>query len=157
MATAQSILAAERYVPRAAWFDGIVACGPADIKLSVISFDGKLPSDELTDAARRTIAACRDELADTAHLGAGFAILHRDDEANWLALHWWIAAGTVTHKLWRSELDGTQEFKPVDKLVTTCVWELGIVDFERTAWMDTAMTAGTVPDYLSRTFPRGTV
>lgn len=46
---------------------------------------------------------------------------------------------------------------PAQRLLMACVWELGIIDFERRAWMETAMAGKPVTDYLARTLPRGTV
>jgi hypothetical protein len=154
----QPALTAEHYAPRPAWFERLVDCGPAMIKLSFISADGKPPSASAIERALAVIAGCADELAATPHLGAGFAILHRGEEANWLLSLWWTEGGTATRKLWRAELDDhSATFKPVDPLYMACVWELGIIDYERRAWMDTVMSGKTVADYLARTFPRGTV
>jgi hypothetical protein len=151
-----AVLATDLYSPRAAWFARLVDCGPTRIKLYFISMDGDAPTAAAVQDAIRIIADCGEELEATPHRHAGFAILHRDDEVDWLTLQWWTEAGTLTHKLWRAE-PATADFVEVDKLVTTCVWELGIVDFERRAWMETVMSRGSVEDYLARTFPRGTV
>jgi hypothetical protein len=145
------------YRPRQAWFERIIACGPAVIKLSVISFDGAKPAAETFAAARQVIAAEAPALEATPHLGAGFAILHRGEEANWLLLLWWTDDGTVTRKLWRGDLDDGVTFAPVDPVYMACVWELGVIDFETRAWIRTAMAGKPLSAYLADTFPRGTV
>jgi hypothetical protein len=145
------------YAPRSAWFDSVIDCGPAAIKLSVISADGLAPEPKTFAAARKVIAAETASLEATPHIGAGFAILHRGEEANWLLLLWWTDGGTAMRKLWRGELGHGTTFAPVDPLYMACVWELGIIDFERKAWMETAMSGRPLSDYLARTLPRGTV
>jgi hypothetical protein len=145
------------YAPRSAWFEGIIACGPAAIKLSVISVDSVPPAAKTVAAARNVIAAEGPALEATPHIGAGFAILHRGEEANWLLLLWWTDGGTATRKLWRGDLDDGENFVPVDPLYMACVWELGVIDFERRAWMETAMSGRPLSDYLAYTLPRGTV
>lgn len=146
------------YKPRAAWFDGLTECGPAAIKLSIIEADPASPVAEATVCiARRQIASAAAKLADTPHMGAGFAILHQGEESLWLLLHWWLEGGIATRMLWQCELGDEVEFMPAQPLLMACVWELGIIDFERRAWMETAMAGKPVADYLARTLPRGTV
>ena len=53
--------------------------------------------------------------------------------------------------------DDGASFVPVDPLYMACVWELGVIDFERRAWMETAMSGRPVSDYLALTLPRGTI
>ncbi|WP_343313106.1 hypothetical protein AAIB41_09630 [Brucella sp. BE17] len=146
------------YKPRAAWFDGLTECGPATIKLNIIEAD---PGNPLAEAAvgiaRRQIAAVAGKLEQTPHLGAGFAILHQGEESLWLLLHWWVEGGIATRILWQSELGDTIKFVPAQPLLMACVWELGIIDFERRAWIETAMSGLSSDDYLSRILPRGTV
>lgn len=146
------------YRPRAAWFAGLTECGTATIKLNIIEAD---PSNPLAEAAagiaRRQIAAVADKLEHTPHLGAGFAILHQGEESLWLLLHWWLEGGIATQILWQSELNEEVEFEPAQPLLMACVWELGIIDFERRAWMETVMSGQSTADYLTRILPRGTV
>ncbi|NNU59213.1 hypothetical protein [Ochrobactrum soli] len=149
---------ASTYRPRAAWFDGLTECGPATIKLNIIEAD---PSNPLAEAAvgiaRRQIANAAARLEALPHLDAGFAILHQGEESLWLLLHWWLEGGIATEMLWQSELGDEIEFMPAQPLLMACVWELGIIDFERRAWMETAMSGKPIADYLARTLPWGTV
>ncbi|URQ74823.1 MAG: hypothetical protein NBV76_09830 [Candidatus Ochrobactrum gambitense] len=149
---------ASTYRPRAAWFDGLTECGPATIKLNIIEAD---PSNPLAEAAvgiaRRQIANAAARLEALPHQDAGFAILHQGEESLWLLLHWWLEGGIATEMLWQSELGDEIEFMPAQPLLMACVWELGIIDFERRAWMETAMSGKPIADYLARTLPRGTV
>ena len=75
----------------------------------------------------------------------------------WLLLHWWLEGGIATQILWQSELNEEVEFEPAQPLLMACVWELGIIDFERRAWMETVMSGQPTADYLTRILPRGTV
>jgi hypothetical protein len=147
----------DRYLPRSAWFEELVDCGPAKIKLSAISYDGTAPANETLEAARRLIDGHGSEVEATPHRGAGFAILHKDEEAYWFLLHWWVGGGTATRKLWRAEFDDSTNFTAVDPLMMACVWELGITEFERWAWIETFMSGRPVSDYLAHGFPRGFV
>ena len=109
------------------------------------------------EKARTTIASAGERLSASSQQGAGFAILHEGEEGLWLLLHWWLAGGIATQLLWRSGVGDRTEFIDADPLLMACVWELGIIDFERRAWIETAMSGKPVSDYLTRTLPRGTV
>lgn len=146
------------YKPRAAWFDGLTTCGPATIKLNIIEADPANPvAEAAVGLARRQIDTAAEKLTALPHLGVGFAVLHQGEEGLWLLLHWWLEGGIATEILWQSELGDEVDFMPAQPLLMACVWELGIIDFERRAWMETAMAGKPVADYLARTLPRGTV
>lgn len=147
-----------RYRPRKAWFVKHVDCGPVGIKLSAIS----APTAEIreTDIARAedVIRVEGAKLAGrSGHTGAGFAIIHAGEEALWLLLHQWIEGGIATQRLWRAPLGTEALFEPDISDSMACVWELGVIDFERKAWMSTVMSGKRLSDYLALTLPYGTV
>lgn len=152
--TAPTPKSTDRYSPRAACFGEMVACGSAQIKLSLISAKAETVSEDKIAAAKQQIAAAGD-FGSLPLLDAGFAILHEGEEGLWLLLHQWVEGGICTHHLWRSDLTGTAQFAPAAPRLMACVWELGIIDFERRAWMETVMAGLPVTDYLTRTLPRG--
>ncbi|SDH01011.1 hypothetical protein [Pelagibacterium luteolum] len=146
------------YRPRTAWFVKRIACGPVEIKLSAIS----APDTEIRETdILRAEDAIREESAKLVHsydhMDAGFAIVHAGEEALWLLLHHWIDGGIATHRLWRKPLETEAPFQPVVSSAMACVWELGVIDFERRAWMSTVMAGKPLSDYLARTLPHGTV
>lgn len=145
------------YHPRRARFQNIVEVGQVAIKLNAIVAEGKEISDAVFEKAASQIASFGSEIAATNHQGAGFAILHEGEEGRWLLLHWWLDGGIVTRKLWRADLIEGSDFADTDPLLMACVWELGIVDFERRAWMRTMMSGGSIPDYLNDRFAEGSV
>lgn len=140
------------YHPRRAWFHELLHIGAVSIKLNAICADGKDITDAVFDTAKAKIDSARDEVERTPHEGAGFAILHEGDEGRWLLLHWWVAGGIATQKLWRADLADGAPFIDADPLLMACVWELGLIDFERRAWIDTAMAGKTVSDYTEERF-----
>jgi uncharacterized protein involved in tolerance to divalent cations len=154
--TAQAQAGTDLYRPRRAWFERLVECGPATIKLNGISAGKRLDASLFDRAARRIRDAAR-ELPASAHQGAGFAILHEGEEGRWLLLHWWLGGGILTNRLWRADLVEDAEFVEADPLLMACVWELGVIDFERRAWMRTVMAGATVDDYIADRLPEGTV
>lgn len=142
----------DSYHRRRAMFRELVTVGPVAVKLSAIFAEGKKISEAVFEAAKGKIAEAKGEIERTPHQGAGFAILHEGEEGRWLMLHWWVAGGIATQKLWRADLAPGTPFIEADPLLMACVWELGLIDFERRAWIDTVMSGKTVSDYIERRF-----
>jgi hypothetical protein len=92
-----------------------------------------------------------------AHHHVGFAILHQGKRANWLLTHWWIHHDICCQIVSSSPRDDSARFARVTGPLMACVWELIVVDFERRAWISTALR--TKPDfhkYLADRLPDGT-
>lgn len=149
--------AAVEYRPRRAWFQGLVQAGPATIKLNTICADGAHVDADTLARAGAVIASAAGEIAATDHRGAGFAVLHEGEQGRWLLLHWWLAGGIAARKLWRADLVPHSPFVEAAPHLMACVWELGVIDFERRAWMRTAMSGKPVPAYIDDRFCGGTV
>jgi hypothetical protein len=145
------------YRPRKAWPLGIVACGDVKVKLSAIAATDVPIGNEAIEAAKTLIAAPENLPKGLRHQGAGFAILHQGEEAVWLLLHFWIEGGIATHRLWRADIGRDPAFSSADPALMACVWEFGVIDFERRCWMKTVMNGKSVDDYLHDQFPEGTV
>ncbi|MEN3793306.1 hypothetical protein [Fulvimarina sp. MAC3] len=83
--------------------------------------------------------------------GLGFVILHLGTDANWLLIDRWVFGDSLKQANLRSPLADPHAFAPVDDPdLLACVWEAGIIEFERRAFIETMMT--TKPDesrYLS--------
>jgi hypothetical protein len=92
-----------------------------------------------------------------AHHNTGFVILHQGKQANWLLTHWWIQQNVCCHIVLRSPLDDPARFVRPAAPITACVWELVIIDFERRAWVATALQAKPAFNaYLAARLPDGT-
>ena len=110
------------------------------------------------DVLEAAISMLRQAGAPKPNFGAGFAVLHRGEEAWWLLMHWWLPGGIASHGLWRADLGMTPpDFSPVPPGPMACVWELGVIDFERRAFMATAMAGAPLADYFASRMPRSRV
>ncbi|MFC5991695.1 hypothetical protein [Limoniibacter endophyticus] len=153
---AETVAPQDEYRPRRARFARLVQAGPATIKLSTISVSDAHVDEDAVNIAAAFLGLQGAMIAATDHRNAGFAVLHHGEEAWWLLLHWWLEGGIATQKLWRADLASGGAFAPADPLLMACVWELSVIDFERRAWMRTAMAGRPVSVYLDDKFPEGT-
>jgi len=130
----------------------LISIGSVQIKVNAICANGTDIAETIFEGAKACMATARTEVERTPHQGAGFAILHEGDEGRWLLLHWWVAGGIATRRLWRSDLLPGGHFVEADPLLMACVWELGLIDFERRSWMRTAMAGKPVSEYIEDRF-----
>jgi hypothetical protein len=147
------------YRPRSARFLKLVTTSGGVLKLNGLSAAaGGAIEEPLVDAATQTLITAGEAEAPAGHHDAGFAILHRGEEAFWLLLHWWIPGGILSLKFWRAErTTGTPHFVPGPEAYMACIWELGVIAYERDAWIETVMSGRSTDDYLQLRMPRSTV
>jgi hypothetical protein len=157
MTTGHSRLERDRYhhrvsAPRPSW-----SVEGWRFKVYVISRADPVVIPEAAEGrARELVAESVPELAESGGYGAGFVILHRGDVGMWLLVHWWLPGGLLAELLWGAPLSEPAALAPYDRPSMANVWELAIIDFERRAWIATAMAGGSLEDYLSRVRPAGT-
>ena len=100
----------------------------------------------------RALAARSLPPVDDAHHGAAFAIAH--DASFPIALvYWWQDENELHSRIYAgAEIDGLE---PAPETALGCVWELGIVEFERRAWIADVIGNPEGPDidrYMTRRF-----
>jgi hypothetical protein len=106
---------------------------------------------ELIEATRKLAAASLPDI-DEAHHGVAFAIAH---DARWpIALVYWWQDENEIHSAIFAGSEPT-ELSPAGPTAMGCVWELGVVEFERRAWIGDVIGNPDGPDldrYMSRRF-----
>ncbi|HEY2062008.1 hypothetical protein [Amycolatopsis sp. NBC_01480] len=87
---------------------------------------------------------------------AGFVILHRGGDGDYLLVSQWFDANMLKH--WVRGSAGGAAFEPLaERAVIACVWELEVLKFERDAWVKTVLARGKLDQdsldaYLGMTF-----
>jgi hypothetical protein len=84
--------------------------------------------------------------------GIGFVIAHDAKSAGIGLIYWWQSANELHQRVFVSPLDEPEALAPVADPAAGCVWELGIIDFERRAWIEDVLKGGDIKLYLSRRF-----
>lgn len=84
-------------------------------------------------------------MAEAPH-GQAFAILHEGREGTFLVLCWWGGENMLYRRVWlRTAFDG--HFDDIsDTQVVACVWELAVIEHERTAWLRHVLMQPQSPD-----------
>lgn len=106
---------------------------------------------ELLDATRR-FAQHSLPPVDDAHYGAAFAIAH-DATFPIALIYWWQDENELHSRIYAGE--SLDRMEPAPATALGCVWELGIIEFERRAWIADVIGNAAGPDldtYLERRF-----
>jgi hypothetical protein len=106
---------------------------------------------ELIDTTRALAAESLPDV-DEQHHGAAFAIAH-DARFPIALIYWWQDENELHSRIYAgASLD---RMEPADPTALGCVWELGIIEFERLAWIADVIGNPDGPDldaYLGRRF-----
>jgi hypothetical protein len=94
--------------------------------------------------------------ADSTVYGVGFVIAHAGKFGEYALIQWWGDEDILYNSVYVAPTGGYQLFELMATTgLTACVWELGVLDFERRAWVETVLKAGgdsSLDEYLSCTF-----
>ena len=142
---------AHAYHQRRGEFISYERVGDWQLKLYGLAAPEKGVRPQLVDATRALAARTLPPVDDRRH-GAAFAIAH-DARFAIALIYWWQDVNEINARIFAGEEPDRLERLGPDAF--GCVWELGIVDFERRAWIEDVMGNPDGPDidrYLSRRF-----
>jgi hypothetical protein len=144
----------QAYHQRRADFVSEERFGDWRLKLYGLAAPEKGVRQELLDITRGLAEASLPAAVDETHHGAAFAIAH---DANYpIALvYWWQAENELHQRVFVGRPDDLTDMSPVPLTPTGCVWELGVVEFERQAWIEDVIGNPAGPDldrYMARRF-----
>ncbi|MGO2037221.1 MAG: hypothetical protein ACTH2U_12135 [Brevibacterium sp.] len=143
------------YRPRSVRFLNRVAVGDWTMKLYGISIAGSEVPEALTTAAVRAAKeALPSPVKGDRTSGIGFITAHAAPSRSYVLISWW-AEHNELHQLILSAPPGRAgELAPHPTSAIGCVWELGVTDFERRAWITDILRPGEphLSAYLEREY-----
>lgn len=123
------------------------------LKVYGISAWAPRPPEGLVTAAKRI---ARDLLptpaTESSRHGVGLLGAHHGKDASFVFVSWWAEVYELNHFLFRGRRDEFDGFARVESGVIGCVWDLGVIAFEREAWIQALRANPAEPDleaYLS--------
>ena len=139
----------DAYRPRPLRFIRRQDLGDWRLKVYGIAMPGKSPRPELVEA---TLARAEKVLPEIGpdRPGIGFVIAHDAAAIGIALIYWWAAANELHQRVFTSPIEKPTALEPVPHPAAGCVWELGIIDFERRAWIEDVLKNGDIELYLSR-------
>jgi len=80
----------------------------------------------------------------------GTVIIHAAKDCVFTLVNWWIYENVMQHHVYYSELDAPNEIIDYsDKGIQFCVWDLGIIWYERNLWIETILKNSKKPNWDS--------
>ncbi|WP_285750377.1 hypothetical protein [Lentzea sp. NBRC 105346] len=64
-----------------------------------------------------------------------FSVLHSGEDAVWLNVYMWCQEAIVRCVMASAPQDDPESFEPLKEPLIGCVWELPILEFERSSWV----------------------
>ncbi len=144
---------AHAYHQRRAEFVSEERIGDWRLKLYGLAAPDKGVRSELIETTRRLAAESLPPVDDTDH-GAAFAIAH-DARFPIALVYWWHAENELHQRQFFGQPDEPTNLSPVPHPGAGCVWEMGVIQFERAAWIEDVIGNPDGPDldrYMSRRF-----
>jgi hypothetical protein len=142
---------AHHYHQRRAEFIAEDRIGDWRLKLYGLARPEQGVREELIETTR-SLAAESLPAVDAKHHGAAFAIAH---DARWpiAIVYWWHDMNELHSRIFVGAEPG--RLSPAPATAFGCVWELGVVEFERRAWIEEVIGNPDGPDldgYMARRF-----
>ena len=128
------------YAPRRIAFQELVKQNDWRLKLYSILFEDKEVSTELIDAAKRTAFEFLPQPAVTSHhYGVGFVSVHQGKSYDFVTVAYWTYDTELRHQTYMRPSSGSSTLECVTGELSTDVWDLRVLAFEREAWLSTVL------------------
>jgi hypothetical protein len=150
-----ALLASRPYRPRPLRFIRLQSLGGWRLKVYGIAADlGVAARPELVEATLNLAAADLPQpaIADERY-GVGFVIAHDARTASIGLIYWWESGNELHQRCHAGPLATPRAMTRLKHPAAGCVWEIGIIDFERRAWLADVLANPAGPDidlYISR-------
>ncbi|MCG8435285.1 MAG: hypothetical protein MJA83_14770 [Gammaproteobacteria bacterium] len=126
------------------------------VKVYGLSATDKLPGDDELQAALAVADTHLPRPAVTGdRYGLAILIVHRGREGLFVILNWWLGQNMLTHRAFFAPYSTPIALKEIARDDPAyCVWEMGVLQIERQAWIDCVLANPDGPDieaYYART------
>jgi hypothetical protein len=141
----------EPWAPRSVRFLELWKHGGWRLKVYGIAYRGDRPSHALVSAAKEVAEAHLPTPASTdRRYGVGFLGVHEGRDGNLVFVDWWADENELHHLPFVAFPERPTALAPAGpEGPMACVWDLALVEHERRAWIDAALSGHGTPD-LSR-------
>lgn len=128
------------------------------VKVYGISATDERPAAGLVEAIKKEASAKLPTPAVTGErYGVGFLYAHQGrDGGGFASVNWWGNENELFHYQYEASPDRVGELHPIEQTggSSACVWDLAVIEHERTAWIECVLANDAGPDleaYLART------
>jgi len=146
------VIVSAPYQPRPLRFLRHETRGDWRLKIYGISLAGREARPELAEATVELATEILPTVSEDVP-GIGFVIAHDAATVCFGLIYWWQSENELHQRSHMAPLEDPTALERLPDQAAGCVWELGIIDFERRAWIEDVLANPAGPDlerYLSR-------
>jgi hypothetical protein len=141
----------EPYQPRTIHFVDLFDSQGWKLKVYSILHPDKTLSAPLIEAAKQTALDFLPENSEPGHYGVGFVSVHQGKSYDFVTIGYWTYSTELRHQSYMRASSATATLAPISTELSSDVWDLRLLAFERDAWVTTMLetTSADVNAYLN--------
>jgi len=126
----------ELYAPRPVEFVDVWEHEGWRLKVYGIPYGRSHVRAELVEAARKAFGGELPSIDERGSTGAGFIVIHDAEDGCYVLVSRWANAIEVHQRILFADIDEPGMLRPLETDVIGCMYELGVIEFERRRWME---------------------
>lgn len=138
------------YKPRKTEFQQLATVKGWNVKVYTITNQNRFKSKTVLENAIANLPKWleRSKLLGLETHKTAFLIVHEGRDGIWSLLNWWIGGEMLQSVTFYTGFDNPNEFEETPKEgFMACVWEMAVIDFERTLWIEHILKKADQPDF----------
>jgi hypothetical protein len=140
----------ESYRPRTIHFLNLVETQGWRLKVYSILHPDKTLNKQLIETAKQTAFAFLPSASDPDHYGVGFVSVHQGKSYDFVTVAYWTYSTELRHQTYMRPSSGSSELEAITGELSSDVWDIRLLAFERDAWVSEMLQGGKVENYLAK-------
>jgi len=141
----------EEFKKRASKYSGLYEFEDWKFKIYHILYDEERVIEDVEKAIKSKLPHLIKEKTDInpyPNYKIGTVIIHEAKDCVFTLVNWWVYENVLQHHVFYSEFDSPSDIVDYsDKGIQFCVWDLGILWYERNLWVETILKNSKKPDW----------
>lgn len=131
----------EPYQPRTIQFVDLYDSQGWKLKVYSILHPDKTLNAQLIEAAKRTALDFLPDATEPGHYGVGFVSVHQGKSYDFVTVGYWTYSTELRHQSYMRASSATATLAPISTELSSDVWDLRLLAFERDAWVNKMLEA----------------
>jgi hypothetical protein len=141
----------EPYQSRTISFTDLYTSQGWKLKIYTILHPDKTLNTQLLEAAKQTALSFLPDSSEPGHYNVGFISVHQGKSYDFVTVGYWTYSTELKHQSYMRASSATSTLAPITTELSSDVWDLRLLAFERDAWVNTVLnvSAANTDNYLN--------
>jgi hypothetical protein len=139
----------EPYQPRTIQFVNLFEAQGWKLKVYSVLHPDKTLNPQLMETAKQTALDFLPGHSEPGHYGAGFISVHQGKSYDFVTVGYWTYSTELRHQSYMRASSGSSELETITTELSSDVWDIRLLAFERDAWVSKVLKSAKVADYLA--------